>query len=118
MEVEQAEPVQINMYQSNTYRKDLSWLHFDDEARVQERQQVKNLQPYISVFVVYPTISSDFKFNSRERTEKSKSKAVPFVVNYHPSLKCLHMMIRDNNYLHYVNEEVKNLFLPGPTVLF
>ena len=31
------EPVQMNSYQSNTYRKDLSWLHFNDEARVQER---------------------------------------------------------------------------------
>ena len=30
-EVELVEPVQINIYQSNTYRKDLSWLHFDDE---------------------------------------------------------------------------------------
>ena len=37
-EVEPTEPVQINIYSSNTYRKDLSWLHFDDETRVQERQ--------------------------------------------------------------------------------
>ena len=27
-------------HQSNTYRKDLSWLHFDDEPRVQKKQQV------------------------------------------------------------------------------
>ena len=44
-------PVQMNIYQSNTYRKDLSWLHFDDEPWVQGRQQVKNQQSYISVFV-------------------------------------------------------------------
>ena len=37
MEVEPAESVQMNMYQSNTYRKDLNWLHFGDEPRVQER---------------------------------------------------------------------------------
>ena len=37
------------------------------------------------------------KFKSREKTEKSKSKEVPFVVTYHPSL---------------------NLFLPGPLVSF
>ena len=37
-EVEPTEPVQINIYSSNTYRKDLSWLHFDDERRVEERQ--------------------------------------------------------------------------------
>ena len=36
-EVEPAEPVQMNIYQSNTYRIDLSWLHLDDEPRVQER---------------------------------------------------------------------------------
>ena len=36
--MELAEPVQMNIYQSNTYKKDLNWLHFDDEPRVQERQ--------------------------------------------------------------------------------
>ena len=37
-EVEPVEPVQKNIYQSNTYRKDLSWPHFDNEPRVQEKQ--------------------------------------------------------------------------------
>ena len=36
-EVEPMEPVQMNIYQSNTYRKDLSWLHSKDEPRAQER---------------------------------------------------------------------------------
>ena len=36
-EVQTVLPLQMNIYQSNTYRKDLSWLHFDDEQRVQER---------------------------------------------------------------------------------
>ena len=31
----------MNIYQSITCRKDLSWLHLDDEPRVQERQEVK-----------------------------------------------------------------------------
>ena len=44
MEVEPVQPVQMNIYQSNIYRKDLTWLNFDDEQRVQERQQVKNQQ--------------------------------------------------------------------------
>ena len=35
------QPVYINIYQSNSYRKDLSWIHFDDESRAQETQQVK-----------------------------------------------------------------------------
>ena len=41
------EPVELvlkNIYQSNTYRKDLSWPHFDDESGVQEKQQVKDQQ--------------------------------------------------------------------------
>ena len=41
-ELEPAEPVQISIYPSNTYRKDLSWLQFDNEQRVQEKQQVKD----------------------------------------------------------------------------
>ena len=32
----------FKIYQSNTYRKDLSWLYFDNEPWVQERQQVKD----------------------------------------------------------------------------
>ena len=47
------EPVQMNIYQSNTYRKDLRWLHFDDKSRSQEKQQVKDQQSYISVFAAY-----------------------------------------------------------------
>ena len=58
------------------------------------------------------------KFKSREKTEKSKYKGVPLVATYHPSLNCLHKIIRDNTYSLYMNEEVKNLFLPGPMVLF
>ena len=30
-EVEPVEPVQIHIYQSNTYRKGLSWLHFEGQ---------------------------------------------------------------------------------------
>ena len=37
-EVEPVESVLKNIYQSNTYRNDLSWPHFDDEPRVQEKQ--------------------------------------------------------------------------------
>ena len=35
--MEPARPVRMNIYQSNNYRKDLNWLHFDDELWVQER---------------------------------------------------------------------------------
>ena len=48
----------MNIYQSNTYRKDFSWLRFDDEPGVQERHQVKDQQSYISVFIADLTIPS------------------------------------------------------------
>ena len=31
--MEPPEPVQLYIYQSNTYREDLSWSHFDDEPK-------------------------------------------------------------------------------------
>ena len=37
-EVEPVEPVQKNTYLNNTYQKDSSWLHFDDEPKVQKKQ--------------------------------------------------------------------------------
>ena len=49
--VELVEPVLMNIYQSHAYRNDFRWLHFDDEPRVQERQQVKDQQSHISVFI-------------------------------------------------------------------
>ena len=57
-EVEPVEPVLKNIYQRNTYKKDLSWPHFNDEPRVQENQQVKDQQSCISAFVACLTIPS------------------------------------------------------------
>ena len=48
----------MNIYQSSTYRKDLTWLHFEDEPRIQERQQEKDQQSCMSVFVTYLAIPS------------------------------------------------------------
>ena len=50
------ERVLKNIYQSNTYRKDFSWPHVDDEPRFQEKQQVKDQQSCIFVFVACLTI--------------------------------------------------------------
>ena len=33
-----------NIYQSNTYRKDLNWPHFDGEPTVKEKHQVNPAQ--------------------------------------------------------------------------
>ena len=48
----------MNIYQSNTYiEKNISWLHFNNEPRVQERKQLKDQQQsYKSAFVAYLTI--------------------------------------------------------------
>ena len=43
-EVEPVQPVLKKIYQSSTYRKDLSLPHFDDEPRVQEKQQVLHIR--------------------------------------------------------------------------
>ena len=58
-EVESAEPVQMNIYQSNIYKKDLSWLYFNDAARVQEKHKVKDQHSNIFIFVIYLTIPSN-----------------------------------------------------------
>ena len=57
-EKEADKPVQMNIYQSNTYTKELSCLHFDDEPRVQERQQAEDQQSYVFVFC---SLSINFK---------------------------------------------------------
>ena len=54
----QVEPLLMNIYQSNTYRKDLRWPHFDDEPRVQEKHQMKDHQSCILFFVACLTIPS------------------------------------------------------------
>ena len=41
--MEPVEPVLKNIYESNTYKKDLSWPHFDHGPSIQEKQQVKDL---------------------------------------------------------------------------
>ena len=57
-EVEPGEPVQMNIYQGNTYRKDLSWLYFDDDPMVSDRLQVKEQQSYMAISVAYLTFTS------------------------------------------------------------
>ena len=58
------------------------------------------------------------KFKPSEKSQKSISKGVSLVVTYHPSLNCLHKIIKDNTYLLYINQKVKNFFVPVPMVSF
>ena len=41
-----------HQYLQNTYRKDINWLHYSDELRVQEKQQVQCQQT--TYYVAYP----------------------------------------------------------------
>ena len=58
-EIEPVQPVLKNIYHNNTYRKYLSWPHFNDEPRVQEKKQVKDQQSCIFVFAACLTIPSN-----------------------------------------------------------
>ena len=52
-EVEPVQVIQMNNYQSDSYRKDLSWLHSDDEPRVQETQRVKDQDPQLGAMLSF-----------------------------------------------------------------
>ena len=77
--MEPVQPVLMNIYQSNTYRKDLSWPHFDDEPRVQEKQQVKDQQSCISVFVARFHFMDLLETESKFRRENQKVALADFV---------------------------------------
>ena len=53
MDVKPVQPVQMNIYQSNTNEK--TWANFISMMRVWERYQVYDQQPYIHVSVAYQT---------------------------------------------------------------
>ena len=72
--VEPVEPVPKNIYQSNTYRKDLSWPHFDDEQTVQGNQKVKDQQSCTFVFVACLTIPGS-KWGRQPRRDNS----IPYI---------------------------------------
>ena len=54
------------------------------------------------------------KFLSRNKVQKIQSNGILFAVKYHPLLKQLEGILRRNNYLLNINDEVKQKFTPGP----
>ena len=72
----------------------------------------------------YPEQIIDYemeKVNFRENKKNSginKKKGIPFVVTYHPKLKNLSKIIKDNLYLLYMNDEVNKTFTPSPMISF
>ena len=58
------------------------------------------------------------RFSEQGQKSKKVEKGVPFVVTYHPLLSKLSSIIHRNLYLLYMNQEVKNVFTPGPIVSY
>ena len=57
-------------------------------------------------------------FSEQCQKPKKLEKGVPFVVTYHPLLSKLSSLIHRNLYLLHMNQEVKNVFTPGPIVSY
>ena len=51
-------------------------------------------------------------------TKQSKSKQVTFVVTYHPLLKSFQSLINKHLNILYLDENAKEVFMPGPMVTF
>ena len=62
--------------------------------------------------------SKKVRFSKQGQKSKKVENGVPFVVTYHPLLNKLSSIIHRNLYLLYVNQEVKNVFTPGPIVSY
>ena len=58
------------------------------------------------------------RFSKQGHISKKVEKEIPIVVTYHPLLNKLSSIIHRNLYLLYVNQEVKNVFTPGPIVSY
>ena len=58
------------------------------------------------------------KFPCTSRKRDSKMKGIPLVITYHPLLKDFASVTRKHLYILYFNKEVKEIFTPGPMVLF
>ena len=60
------------------------------------------------------TETSKVKYYDQRVFHRAKvEKGAPLVVTYHPLLKTIGMIIHDNLFLFYVNEELKHLSTPG-----
>ena len=56
------------------------------------------------------------KFLSRNKVQRNQSNGILFAVKYYPLLKQLEGILRRNNYLLNMNDEVKQKFTSGPMV--
>ena len=69
--------IDVNIYQGNAQRKELSWRHFADESKAQGRQQVKDHQSYIRVCSAYLTYPS-----SSQQHRTTHDNSIPFKIGW------------------------------------
>ena len=58
------------------------------------------------------------RFSKQGQKSKKFEKGVPFVVTYHPLFNKISSIIHRSLYLLYMNQEVENVFTPGPIVSY
>ena len=72
-DIEPVQPVQMSIYKSNTYKKDLSWLYFRAESKFQRRRkQMNDKQCFTPVSVGYQAYSNS-KWKVQSRNDKNNS---------------------------------------------
>ena len=100
-ERESVQAVQMNTCQKNTYREDGSWLNFDDEPRVQKRQQLKDKRSYIPVSVAYILYPSNIRSTSSDMSRVFHAKPYGRFIEIKSNLKRkkLHGMDQGLNFL-------------------
>ena len=112
--MEPVQPVLINIYQGNTYRKDLSWLHFNHESRVQERQKVKDQLSYISVVVGYLKFQVATRSTSLDMT--TVCHAIPYgrfiEIQSNPRRKKRHRTNQGSDFLGSSFSNTDNVWAP------
>ena len=76
----EVEPVQMKIQQSNTYRKDLTWLYYDDEPWI---KQSYIQQWYVSIPVAYSTYPrSNWEFRPRDGPRDNILYATWYIYRY------------------------------------
>ena len=93
----------MNIYQSNTYRKNLSWLNFYDQSRASERQHVKDQQPCITAFVVFQHIRITGRSTRPDVTTVFHVRAYGRFIEIHSNLrrKNIYKTNQGSNFLGY-----------------
>ena len=100
MDLEVVQPLWISIDQSNNYRKEFSWLHFDNEPRVQEGQLVKDQQFYRPISLIHLIFSR--KCNEQQHGYDS---SIPF--------KAIWYLDKDKQ----LPQEEKTSWIKGPIFL-